>query len=128
YRFHQAEGKPARILWVHNTFLEYAVDLGWFGLGLFLLLIMSCYRCAVGVRNRCAGAAMLPDLSELAEAIRISIIACAVSAFFLPVAYHPFFYYVAGLGVATAAVFEAETRPAVQARTAARSPRFAPAG
>ena len=127
YQLHQAEGKPARLLWVHNTFLEYAVDLGWLGLGLFLLLLVSCYGCAVRVRGRCAGAPAQRDLAVLAEAIRISIVGGVVSAFFLPAAYQPYLYFITALGAATVAVFEAETRTAVQARTADRPPRLAPA-
>ena len=127
YRLHQAEGKAAPLLWVHNSFLEYAVDLGWFGLGLFLLLLVSCYGCAVRVRNRCAGVPALRELSALAEAIRISIVGGAASAFFLPAAYQPYLYFITALGAATVAVFEAETRTAVQARTADRPPRLAPA-
>ena len=127
YQLHQAEGKAARLLWVHNSFLEYAVDLGWFGLGLFLLLLVSCYGCAVRVRNRCAGVPALRELSGLAEAIRISIVGGAASAFFLPAAYQPYLYFIIALGAATVAVLEAETRTAVQARTAGRSPRLAPA-
>jgi len=127
YRVHQAEGKAAPLLWVHNSFLEYAVDLGWFGLGLFLLLLVSCYGCAVGVRDRCAGVPALRELSGLAEAIRISIVGGAASAFFLPAAYQPYLYFITALGAATVAVFEAETRTAVQARTADRAPRLAPA-
>jgi len=128
YQLHQAEGKPARLLWVHNTFLEYAVDLGWLGLGLFLLLLVSCYGCAVRVRGRCAGAPAQRDLAVLAEAIRISIVGGVVSAFFLPAAYQPYLYYITALGAATAAVYEAEARPAAGTAAGARSAALAPVG
>jgi hypothetical protein len=127
YELEKAHGVPARILWVHNTYLEYAMDLGLFGLGLFLVLLVVCYGYAVRVRNRSAGVPALRELSTLAEAIRISIVACAVSGLFLPVAYHPFFYYVTGLAAAAAAVYETEARTAGQPRTTAGAPALVPA-
>jgi hypothetical protein len=46
----------------------------------------------------------------LAEAIRIMIVAFAVSAFFYPWAYYVYFYYAAAVAVATGAVYETEVR------------------
>ena len=39
-------------------------------------------------------------LSVLAGGVLVSLITFAVAASFYPIAYHPFFYYLAGLGVA----------------------------
>jgi O-antigen ligase len=95
---------------VHNVYLEYATDLGWPGLGLFLLLLMSCIRTAARVRERCAGLPALRELSDLAEAIRIALVAFAIMAFFSPVAYNFYFYYLAGLAVPLPAIYAAEAR------------------
>ena len=81
---------------VHNTYLEYAVDLGLPGLALFVLLLRSCWRSARATR-RTAGA----ELGQLAEGIEISLIGFAVAACFYPAAYQFYFYYLAGLAVAT---------------------------
>lgn len=96
---------------VHDIYLEYAVDLGWIGLGLFLLLLVTCVRSAARVSARCAGVPALRELSLLAEAIRITLVAFAVGALFYPVAYNFYFYYFGALAVAVGTVYEAETRP-----------------
>jgi len=127
YQVHQAEGTPAPLLWVHNTFLEYGVDLGWLGLGLFVLLLVSAYRSAVRVGTGCAGVPEQRELWTLAEAIRISLAGGVVSAFFLPAAYQPYLYFVIALAVAAAAVYEAEARTP-RARAAAGAPSLASAG
>ena len=103
---------------VHNVYLEYAVDLGWLGLGLFLLLLASSIRSAARVRDRSADVPALRELSVLAEAIRIALLAFAVAAFFYPVAYHFYFYYFAALAVAAGAVYDAEVRAAPKIRAA----------
>ena len=91
---------------VHNVYLEYAVDLGWPGLGLFLLLLLSCIGRAARVRENCANVPALRELSALAEAIQVALVAFAVAGFFYPVAYHYYFYYFAALAVAASAVYE----------------------
>ena len=112
---------------VHNVYLEYAVDLGWPGLGLFLLLLASCIRSAARVRRRCGDLPALRELSALAEAIRITLVAFAVAAFFYPVAYHFYFYYFAALAVAAGAVYETEGQAATGGLVR-RSPRGEPLG
>lgn len=119
---------------VHNAYLQHAIDLGWLGLGLFLLLLVSCVRSAAHVRERCStgltaptqparparaalqshpplGAApALSELASLAEAVRIMIVAFAVAAFFYPWAYSLYLYCAVALAVAAGAVYEAEAR------------------
>lgn len=102
-------------LFVHNVYLQYAMDLGWLGLGLFVLLLVSCVRSAARVRDRCAGHPELRELATWAEAIRIAIVAFAVAALFYPWAYFIYFYLVAGLAVAAGAVYESSTDPAAAA-------------
>jgi O-antigen ligase len=106
------EIRGAHWLQVHNAYLEYAMDLGWIGLGLFLLLLASCIRTAARIRAQCAELPALRDLCVLAEAIRITLLTFAVAACFHPVAYHFFFFYFGALAVATGAVYEAEIRVA----------------
>lgn len=97
---------------VHNVYLEYAVDLGWPGLGLFLLLLTSSIRGAARVHERCASVPALREVSALADAIRITLVAFAVAALFHPIAYHFYFYYFAALAVAVGTVCEVEARTA----------------
>ena len=92
---------------VHNVYLEYAVDLGWPGLALFILLLGGCLRHAGRIARRSGGDPALHELSALAGGIWISLVAFTVSALAYPVAYHLYFYYFAGLAVAVGAVYEA---------------------
>ena len=97
-------------LFIHNMYLAYAMDLGWPGLALFLLLLVNCIKGAVRVRERCASLPALRDLSLLAEGTRITLMALAVAAFFHPDAYQVYPYFAAAFAVAVVAVYEAETR------------------
>src|SRR5262249_49605363 len=83
-----ARGETWRM--VHNVYLQYAVDLGLPGLILFLVLMVRCIRKA-GAAGRAA--ARLRDDGGLAP------LAAAVPAFFHPVGYGFYFYYMAGLAV-----------------------------
>ncbi|TMI78828.1 MAG: hypothetical protein E6H04_11740, partial [Bacillati bacterium ANGP1] len=103
---------PEPCVEVHNTYLDYGIELGWLGMGLFLLLVVSCIGGAARVRERSAGIPRLRELSVLAEGIRLTLVAFAVAAFFNPWPYRPYFYYFAGLAVAAGAIYEAETRAA----------------
>ena len=84
---------------VHNTYLEYAVDLGLPGLTLFSLLLFRSWRNARATR-RSGGA----ELGALAEGIEISLVGFAVAAFFHPAAYEFYFFYIAGLAAAATVV------------------------
>jgi O-antigen ligase len=92
---------------VHNTYLEYAVDLGLPGLALFLFLLWSCWRSV-----RAARRSINPQIAQLAEGIEISLYAFCVAAFFHPSAYEFYFYFVGGLAVASKVVSLREVRVA----------------
>jgi O-antigen ligase len=87
---------------VHNVYLQYAMDLGWFGAGVFIALLVTAIRGATRVARECWSHADpgRRDLSRFAGAVRVSLLAFAVAAFFHPVAYYFYFYYLAGLAVA----------------------------
>ena len=88
---------------VHNVYLQYLVELGLPGLGLFLLLYFSCLR-ATGTVLRVLKTDRSGGLFHIAEGLRVSLIAFAVAAMFHPVAYHFYFYAIAGLAVAAASI------------------------
>jgi len=96
-------------LWkkIHNAYLEYAVDLGLPGLALFLIILVGCIRATVLVMRRTAARPEGRDLFLLAEGIQTGLAAFAVAALFHPVAYHFYFYYMAGLALAARAACEA---------------------
>ena len=95
---------------VHNVYLQYLVELGLPGLGLFLLLYVSCLR-ATGTVLRALQANRSDGLFHIAEGLRVSLIAFAVAALFHPVAYHFYFYAFAALAIAAAAI-HADEQPA----------------
>ena len=85
---------------VHNVYLQYAVDLGLPGLGLFLALFSTCFAAASAARSSVGRRRGARDLTQFAQATRLSLIAFGVAGFFHPVAYHFYFYYLAGLASA----------------------------
>jgi probable O-glycosylation ligase (exosortase A-associated) len=84
-------------LGVHNVYLEHALDLGLIGLGIFVVLLWSCIRAVSRIQER----ASPPELFFLAQGLQISLIAYATAAMFHPVSYQYYFYYMAGLALAT---------------------------
>src|SRR5689334_3408210 len=94
-----------RWIGVHNVYLEHAVDLGLPGLAIFLALLMSCITSVAGVRRYLVST----ELSSLADAIHVSLIAYAAAAMFHPISYHYYFYYIAGLAIAAGRIARAQT-------------------
>jgi O-antigen ligase len=94
---------------VHNAYLGYAVDLGLPGLALFVALLVACVRGVARVERE---AGRRDPVGHLAGALRISLVAFAIAASFYPISYHPFFYYLAGLGVAAQRIHASEARAA----------------
>jgi len=84
---------------VHNAYLSYGMDLGIVGLVLFLTLVAVTYRSARKV-ERLPVDRVGRELVIMAGCVRVSLAGFIVAAFFHPVAYHFFFYYIAGLAVA----------------------------
>lgn len=85
---------------IHNVYLQYLIELGLPGLLLFLMLFRSCLASAATVVAKTRGREDMRMLCHLAEAIQVSLLAFAVAAMFHPVAYHFYFYYIAGLAAA----------------------------
>lgn len=82
---------------VHNIYLELGTELGFPGLIVFLYLLIRLLRSMKVVRIR---EDPNSELSRLAEAAGGAMVTYAVSGMFYPVAYHFYFYIVAGLIVA----------------------------
>jgi O-antigen ligase len=97
---------------VHNAYLNYAVDLGLPGLALFLMLCVGCLRAARRVERERQAAGVDDVTTRLAGAARISLIAFGLAAFFYPVAYNAYFYYIGGLALAARQAAGGGRRPA----------------
>jgi len=100
---------PVKGLHVHNAYLVCAVDLGIPGLLLFAGAIVAAIRTA----RRVEGPRARDDdeLPTLAGGVRISLMAFAVAAFFHPVPYNAYLYYLAGLAAAAWQCRAASVRP-----------------
>lgn len=92
---------------VHNVYLEYAVDLGIPGLGLFLLLLVQSLGSARFAQREAEQTPALGDLFYLAQGVQVSLLAFMVAGLFHPVGYQLGFYYFAGLAAATRVIAEA---------------------
>ena len=88
---------------VHNVYLQVGVELGLPGVALFLALLVTSLRSARRAQLEARRSADT-NLCHLAEGIEVALLAFAISALFYPVAYHFYFYLVAGLSAAAAAM------------------------
>ena len=104
------EVRGPRWLLVHNVYLQYAVDLGIPGLVLFLFLMAGCLKAVMVVQQRSAGVPHLREVFYLAEGMQVSLVVFMIAGFFLPAAYHYYFYILAGLSLAVRTAYEAEAR------------------
>jgi O-antigen ligase len=104
---------------VHNVYLEYAVDLGLPGVGLFLLLLYAIVRGLRQALRRAAAVPALADLHFLLEGLGVSLAGFILSAFFYPDAYQFYFYYIAGLTIAAIVITKAAAGDGVQGETQA---------
>jgi len=101
-------GGRGRPTWkmVHDVYLQYAVDLGLLGLGIFLALYVTSLQSARRATNGPHGPPGSEEhfVQECSRAILFALIAFGVAAIFHPVAYHFYFFGMAGLAVAAARV------------------------
>ncbi len=89
---------------VHNVYLQLLVELGFPGLILYLLLFHHCLTATAASHRRGMGKSHPGSQFYLSEGLRVSLIAFAVAAIFYPVAFHFYFYYIAGLAVAASRI------------------------
>lgn len=85
---------------IHNVYLTFGVELGLPGMLLFILLLITAIRSTQTMLLRTINQPELYRMYCLAEGLKVSLIAFSVAAFFHPVAYHFYFYYIAGLAMA----------------------------
>ncbi len=85
---------------VHNVYLQVAVDIGVGGLLVYLLLIRSLVRRSRRTIWKLSAVARDRRAVSYARGFQIALYTFLVEAFFHPVAYHFYFFYVAGIGVA----------------------------
>ncbi len=94
------EARGATWTLIHNVYLTLAVELGLPGLVLFVLVWVAALRSAQGMLARTRDQPQFLQLYCLAEGLKVSLLAFSVAGLFHPVAYHFYFYYIAGLAMA----------------------------
>lgn len=87
-------------LHVHDVYLELAVDLGFPGLCLYLMLVYQVFK-AAGRAAKATG-----DLGRLATGIRVSLVGFVFAAVFYPCAYYYYFYVFAAMALAADAIHD----------------------
>jgi O-antigen ligase len=100
---------------VHNVFLEIGADLGIPALLIYLgaiwYLFKALKQCLKKVkRSLVKKSRETRELAAMGDGIQIALVAFLVAAFFHPVAYHVYFFYVAGFSVAYQAIAERAVR------------------
>lgn len=106
---------------VHNVYLQIASEIGIPGGVVFVLLLSTLVKSARQLQRRLFDEEANREIAALAFACEGALLAFAVAALFHPVAYHFYFYYVAGLTMALARIASAgdETREGVESVGAA---------
>jgi O-antigen ligase len=98
---HLALNELRGALWtsVHNAYLNYGVDLGLPALLLYLAMVVTSFLSARRI-ERLPASAIPTELRWMASGVRISLAGFIVAAFFHPVGYDFYFFYLAGIAVA----------------------------
>ena len=89
---------------VHNVYLEYAVDLGLPGVGIFVFLMYTIVRKLRRASRDIAGNPALEEVRTLLQGLGVSLAGFILSAVFYPDAYQFYFYYIAGLATAATSI------------------------
>jgi O-antigen ligase len=84
---------------VHNVYLQIGADLGIPAMVAFMILLFKLIRKMQFIQKDPNIVAQSSEIAPLAQGIEISLIAFAVASLFHPVAYHFYFYYLAGYAV-----------------------------
>lgn len=114
---------------VHNIYLQLASEIGIPGLIVFVLLLLQLLKGLRQIQSRLKGDEGDHEVAVLAGACEISLLAYCIAGFFHPVAYHFYFYYLAGFALALKAIVErvpkAVTQPDVAQKPWGPRPRGA---
>lgn len=88
--------------WVetHNAFLQAGADLGVPGFVVYVLLVRHAFKSVRQARREFRGVPDGRTLLALGSGVEIALVAYTVGALFHPVAYHFYFFYLAGFAVA----------------------------
>jgi putative inorganic carbon (HCO3(-)) transporter len=89
---------------VHNVYLQIASEIGVLGAIVFVLLIIRLFKSVRLIQTEFKEEHKQQELVVLAGAAETSLLAFCIAALFHPVAYHFYFYYIAGFVMALKAI------------------------
>lgn len=101
---------------VHNVYLQLAAEIGIAGMLVYIVLLRRLLKGLRQSQARLTGDPASHDVAVLTSACEISLLAFSVAAFFHPVAYHFYFYYLAGFAIALKGLAERTAAPAEMRR------------
>ena len=85
---------------VHNVYLQIASEIGVIGMVVFILLLVKLLKSLRQIQGKFKGDSDQRGLIVFAAATETSLLAFMIAALFHPIAYHFYFYYIAGLALA----------------------------
>lgn len=91
---------------VHNVYLQIASDVGLPALVVFLVVIVKTFKSLRKIERDFRQDKEQRELVVLTGAAETSLLAFCIAALFHPVAYHFYFYYIAGFAIALIAIAE----------------------
>jgi putative inorganic carbon (hco3(-)) transporter len=94
---------------VHNVFLQIGTELGFLGFAIFVVLVVTLMRNLRRSLRELGSVAGTEELRSLGVGVEVAIVVFLVGGLFAPVAYHFYFYYLAGLAVAVQRMARART-------------------
>src|SRR6185295_5989597 len=89
---------------VHNVYLQIASEIGLLGMIVFILLLIKLLRTVRHIQVRFKATPSGRELVRLAAASEASLLAFALAGLFHPIAFHFYFYYIAGFALALKAI------------------------
>ena len=107
---------------VHNTYLEYAVELGLPGFALLVLLLTCALNGTLSAQRHLQRTRAPLALVLLQEGVQVSLIAFAIGALFAPGAYGWLLHYAVGLAVASRVACAAWRAPTTNSLSLRRPP------
>ena len=105
---------------VHNVYLQIGTEMGVPAMIIFVIFLLKVLGTVRRVEKQFKRSGEIVDIQVLAVACQISLAAFMIAAFFYPVAYHFYMYYVAGFCLAIKQIAETSVQvaPARQAESA----------
>jgi O-antigen ligase len=94
----------------HNVYLEIGADIGIPGMIVFIFLLFRLIRNMSLIKKAHYKLKTRLDIVILAQSVQTSLIGFAIAGFLHPVAYHFYFYYLAGFAVAINHIEDFESR------------------